>query len=102
MPTTCSVPTNMLRDLNNLVLLRSDIHTQFDNRKLVFFPKAANGFAVHVLQPMRDLLPIYHNTPVEVSACAPEFLLARFAWAIFSHLVQLSRPYRSLKTDRPN
>ena len=55
-------PDNLLRDLSNAVLLRSDIHTAFDQRKFVFFPKDPEGFVLHMLEPTSDIGQLYHNT----------------------------------------
>ncbi|KAH7317341.1 hypothetical protein BKA65DRAFT_361708, partial [Rhexocercosporidium sp. MPI-PUGE-AT-0058] len=77
---------NLLRDLSNALLLRSDIHTAFDDRKLVVFPKQAADFVVHMLEPTPDIGQIYHNTLLRKPRCSIEFLFARFAWAIFPSL----------------
>lgn len=89
-------PDNLLRDLGNAVLLRSDMHTAFDQRKFVFFPKDSEGFVLHMLEPTPDIGPLYHNTRVSIPQCSLEFLFARFAWSIFPSLSGfLSRPSRS-------
>ncbi len=87
---------NLLRDLSNAVLLRSDMHTAFDQRKFVFFPKDPEGFVLHMLEPTRDIGPLYHNTHLNIPYCSLEFLFARFAWSIFPSLSGfLSRPGKS-------
>jgi hypothetical protein len=87
---------NLLRDLTNALLLRSDIHTIFDQRKFVFFPKDKDCLVVHMLEPTSDYGPIYHNTKVDARSCGLEFLYARFAWAIFPLLSGfLARPSTS-------
>jgi hypothetical protein len=89
-------PNNLLRDLGNAVLLRSDIHTAFDNRKFVFFPKDRESLVLHMLEPTRDIGVLYHNTRLSMPFCSLEFLFARFAWSIFPSLSGfLSRPARS-------
>lgn len=78
---------NLLNDLGNLILLRPDLHTAFDERKFVFYPKGENTFVVHMLAPTPDLAQLYHN--VEVHApfnCHPNFVYAHLAWAIFPSL----------------
>jgi hypothetical protein len=77
---------NLVRDLSNAVLLRSDIHTAFDQRKFVFFPKDPRGFVLHLLEPTSDIGQLYHNTCVNIPQCSLEFLFARFAWSIFPSL----------------
>ncbi|KAI1499251.1 hypothetical protein F5X99DRAFT_390776 [Biscogniauxia marginata] len=97
---------DIVRDLKNVTLLRSDIHTEFDNRGLVFFPKSRDRrrFVAHSLKPTGDILPLYHNVTVDVVSCAAEFLFARFAWAIFpslsAFLTQAARPRLVVQTDQ--
>ncbi|TAQ89904.1 hypothetical protein B7494_g1778 [Chlorociboria aeruginascens] len=89
-------PDNLLRDLSNVVLLRSDMHTAFDQRKFVFFPKDPQGFVLHMLEPTSDIGQLYHNTRLNIPQCSLEFLFARFAWSIFPSLSGfLSRPAKS-------
>lgn len=89
-------PDNLLRDLSNAVLLRSDMHTAFDQRKFVFFPKGPENFVVHMLEPTTDIGQLYHNTHVSIPQCGLEFLYSSFAWSIFPSLSGfLSRPGRS-------
>jgi hypothetical protein len=88
-------PENLLRDLSNAVLLRSDLHTAFDQRKFVFFPKGPDDLVVHMLEPTTDIGQLYHNRRVSIPQCSLEFLYSRFAWAIFPSLSGfLSRPGR--------
>ncbi len=75
--------TNLLRDPNNALLLRADIHKAFDDRKFCLFPKDEEGFVVHVLQSAADLRLLYHNTRVTIPQCEVNYVFARFAWAIF-------------------
>jgi hypothetical protein len=77
---------NLLRDLSNVLLLRSDIHTAFDDRKFVIFPKQAADFVVHMLEPTLYIGQIYHNILLRKPRCSIEFLFARFALAIFPSL----------------
>jgi len=80
-------PDNLTNDLSNVVLLRSDLHTAFDNRKFVFYPKSSEGFVTHMLEPSPDLTQLYHNRLLHpLLQCNPRFLYARFAWAIFPSL----------------
>ncbi|CZR64040.1 uncharacterized protein PAC_13937 [Phialocephala subalpina] len=68
-------PDNLLRDFSNAVLLRSDMHTAFDQRKFVFFPKDSEGFVLHMLEPTSDIGLLYHNTRLNIPQCSLEFLL---------------------------
>ncbi|KAK5157629.1 hypothetical protein LTR04_005391, partial [Oleoguttula sp. CCFEE 6159] len=87
-------PAKLLWDMSNLTLLRSDLHTAFDDRKFVFFPKSNDGFSVHMLEPTPDITPLYHNVRVhDLWQCSLQFLYTRLAWAIFPSLSGfLSKP----------
>lgn len=79
-------PQNLLNDMSNLILLRSDLHTAFDDRKFVIYPKDGNvdSFVVHMLEPTSDIGSLYHNSRTHpIHACRIQFLYARFAWSIF-------------------
>lgn len=67
----------------NAVPLRADIHIAFDNRIFAFVPKLSM-WTVDFLRNTRELGQQFHNTTIEVGALvSPQFMLARFAWAIF-------------------
>jgi HNH endonuclease len=87
-------PGNLMNDHTNAVLLRSDLHSAFDERQFAFFPKNSQGYTVHMLEPTLDIGPLYHNTLLHsVIDCAVQFFYARFAWAIFPSLAAfLSKP----------
>lgn len=68
-------------DIENLLCLRTDIHMQLDSGNLVFVPKA-NTSRVHFLTETRQYGPMFHNRETEQFHIAPEFLYARFAWAV--------------------
>lgn len=75
--------SNILRDQNNAILLRADLHQAFDHRRFAFFPKNESSFVVHILEHTPDLGPLFHNTQVDICKASIEFLFARFAWSIF-------------------
>ncbi|KAF8539796.1 hypothetical protein BDD12DRAFT_980730 [Trichophaea hybrida] len=79
-------PTNPTTNVANLITLREDLHSIFDQRFFVLVPKGS-AFHVHFLLPTEDLSPIYHNREVRglISVVSPEFIFARFAWAIFRY-----------------
>lgn len=81
---------HLIRDIGNAMLLRCDIHKQFDDRIFVFFPKAKDCVVLHMLAPTPDIGLLYHNTGLPKLKCTPEFLFARFAWAIFPGLATFS------------
>lgn len=78
-----------LGDVGNMIRLRRDLHYIFDNRKLVFVPKApspsdAAYWVAHAMDYSKDLLALYHNLQLhDISGIPREYLLARFAWTIF-------------------
>jgi len=80
--------SNIVNDMSNAVLLRSDLHTAFDERRFVFFPKSqGSGFVAHVLVATPDIGQLFHNVPLQpITQCNPRFIYARFAWAIFPFL----------------
>ena len=72
----------------NVMLMREDLHTAFDQRQFVFVPKAtgneASVLVTHVLNYSPELSKLYHNTKLHsIDGIAPEFLFARFAWSVF-------------------
>ncbi|KAL8281668.1 hypothetical protein RB600_005210 [Gaeumannomyces tritici] len=89
-------------DDKNILLLRSDLHSIFDARRFTFTAKfgvnptsassptgssSAVTLILHVLQPSlsSELVHLYHNRQLQpVRGLAPEFLLARFAWSLFT------------------
>ncbi|KAL9099501.1 MAG: hypothetical protein Q9163_005006 [Psora crenata] len=79
-----------INNLNNLLMLRSDVHRTYDNKRFVFVPKRDNNqpasFVTHVLNPSQELFDLYHNCKLHEIKSAHEYLFARFAWAIFPML----------------
>lgn len=72
-----------MSDISNMLPLRADVQVAFDNQTFIFTPKRSR-WVVHFLNSTHELGPQFHNTAVEIGQIAsPEFLLARFAWAIF-------------------
>ena len=78
--------TEPIDDSRNAILLRSDIHTIFDQKRLVLVPKISS-FVVHVLAPgfTSELADLYHNVQLQpLAGIAVEYLFARFAWSVFT------------------
>jgi len=69
-------------DIANALAMRADIHRAFDDCKFMLTRKRGE-WTIHFLEKTFDLGRMYHNRPVEVVGVSPEFLLTRFAWAIF-------------------
>ncbi|KAL8910210.1 MAG: hypothetical protein Q9171_004483 [Xanthocarpia ochracea] len=76
-------------DVNNLMLLRADLHTSFDTaKKFVFVPKKPernrSNMVTHLLSASAEYGPLYHNTlAYSLDSIPRPYLFARFAWAIF-------------------
>ena len=68
-------------DVSNLVLLRSDVHGAFDQRKFVFAPKYGQ-LCTHVLGASDQYRRLFHNTTLHPTALGAELLFVRFAWSI--------------------
>lgn len=88
-------PDRILDDTANALLLREDLHTQFDANKFVIVPKMEVGSAgtasivTHLLMPIRELGMLHHNVRLKpILNVRMEFLFARFALAIFRHFEQ--------------
>ena len=78
-------PEHLIYDINNCVLLRSDIHGTFVCPSFIFVPKAGK-YLVHFFSQTVNHGPLYHNCMVENLEVPVQFLFARFAWAMF-HLL---------------
>ncbi|KAG9648243.1 hypothetical protein KCU64_g9860, partial [Aureobasidium melanogenum] len=84
----------------NALLLRSDIHTVFDQRRFAITLKplpvasdsaATHGLAVHLFSPglSEQFAKLYHGIALQpLYGVAPEYLFARFAWTVFAYSAQ--------------
>lgn len=80
-----------IQDLRNLFLLRNDIHELLDSGTWIPYPKTIlvkgvmeTRLVFHSLEYVPQLRELYQNVPLrEIQGRCPEFLLARFAFAIF-------------------
>ncbi|KEQ57655.1 uncharacterized protein M437DRAFT_61133 [Aureobasidium melanogenum CBS 110374] len=80
----------------NALLLRSDIHTVFDQRRFAITLKplpvasdsaATHGLAVHLFSPglSEQFVKLYHGVALQpLYGVAPEYLFARFTWTVFA------------------
>ncbi|KAK1754121.1 hypothetical protein QBC47DRAFT_36757 [Echria macrotheca] len=87
---------NTIDASGNVILLRSDIHTAFDDKVFAIVPKRNQtrehesrgklSLVVHVVNPITDgyFHQHYHNRKLLPIRCSNECLFARFAWTIFS------------------
>lgn len=70
-------------DMANAITLKTDMHQSFDQKHFVIVRKKGQWVA-HFLRTTHDFGREFHNRPVGISPnVAIEFLLARFAWAMF-------------------
>ncbi|KAL0630932.1 hypothetical protein Q9L58_010220, partial [Maublancomyces gigas] len=76
------LPNHLLTsDIQNCLRLRSDIHSQLDAGNFVFVPKCGTS-CIHFLTPTHEYGRLLHNRKTEEFNVAPEFVYARFAWAV--------------------
>ncbi|KAI0486784.1 hypothetical protein F4859DRAFT_466901 [Xylaria cf. heliscus] len=87
-----------LDDFSNIIPFRADVHRLFDASNICIFPKphpVTKGEIVLVMCVLRpahkssygdyELFARYHNRKLlELKGALPEYLFARFAWAIFN------------------
>jgi hypothetical protein len=76
-------------DAQNAMLLRSDVHTIFDQKRFAIVPKSS-VLLVHILAPgsSLQLTSLYHNVSLQpLVGVAIQYVLARFAWTIFAQSV---------------
>lgn len=70
----------------NALLLRSDVHTIFDQKRFAIIPKSST-LLVHIIAPgsLLQLTNLYHNVLLQpLVSVAIQYLLAKFAWTIFA------------------
>jgi hypothetical protein len=72
----------------NLILLREDVHTQWDRMCFSIVPKLTDNntwtWTTHVHKPTQELHALYHNLQLQpLTGVRHEYLLARFAWDMF-------------------
>lgn len=90
---------NAIKSIDNMILLRTDIHVLFDNQKIAFIPKfwrGPNKFSImaHVLAPGRStqLIDDYHHVPLlHLTGIPLEYLYARFAYSVIPLLANFLR-----------
>ncbi|KAI0105504.1 hypothetical protein GGR51DRAFT_560351 [Nemania sp. FL0031] len=108
----CNISTGTaIDDEANMLSLMANLRVAFDNCLFVIIPKPSAGssslsrplststaeprphaFAVHVLSTTpeaRDFASLYRNVSIQtkyIKALSPEFLFARFSWALFPYL----------------
>ena len=76
-------------DAQNAILLRSDVHTIFDQKRFAIVPKSSI-LLVHIVAPgpSLQLTNLYHNVSLQpLVGVAIQYILARFAWTIFAQSV---------------
>jgi hypothetical protein len=87
--------TNRLGDdTANAMLLRADLHIEFDKPKFVFVPKSkppatelSLESVTHLLVESNEYEFLYHNRALQgLSQISPELLFVRLAWTVFPFL----------------
>jgi len=78
----------LLNNVENKLLLRSDLHALWDSRAFVLVPKRGDvrNTVVHVLLESVELLALYHNRLTQPLHARRELLFARLAWALFPYV----------------
>ncbi|KAI5921042.1 hypothetical protein F4810DRAFT_679862 [Camillea tinctor] len=77
---------NATDDVRNAILLRSDLHGVFDQRRFALVPKAG-VWVIHTLSglPSDELASLYHNVTLQpLCGLAVEYVFARFAWTVLA------------------
>ncbi|EHK45280.1 hypothetical protein TRIATDRAFT_167130, partial [Trichoderma atroviride IMI 206040] len=80
--------TPAIDDINNIILLRKDLHKCFDDRWFAIVPKkdpeGSDLYVTHILSSSAaQMWPTYHNVVVnQLSIESKAYVFARFAWAI--------------------
>lgn len=72
-------------DVENCLLLRQDLHTAFDSKHFVIVPKQ-RSWRIHFLAHTADYGRLLHNRKPHALMVSPQFLFARFAWAIIGRV----------------
>lgn len=73
-------------DVSNGILLRSDLHGLLDMPYIVFVPKRGL-WVTHAIMCSHDVQRFYHNRSLhDIVDVTPQFMYARFAWALFPFL----------------
>ena len=76
-------PDDAIDHPTNVVALRKELNTAFDQKVFVFVMKE-NTWTTHFLRPTYEFGKEYHNMSVTLNpGVSTQFLLARLAWAIF-------------------
>ncbi|KAH0565004.1 hypothetical protein GP486_001602 [Trichoglossum hirsutum] len=76
-------------DAQNAILLRSDVHTIFDQKRFAIVPKSS-VLLVHIIAPgsSLQLTSLYHNVSLQpLVGVAIQYILTRFAWTIFAQSI---------------
>jgi len=80
-------------NVSNMLLLRSDLHTVYDAHEWAIVPKESRADegkpkpVFHQLKQSDELSQLYHNKKIHcISGVSIEYLLSRFAFAIFPEL----------------
>ncbi|OAP61049.1 hypothetical protein AYL99_06053 [Fonsecaea erecta] len=82
-----STATDKMKHANNIIRLRSDIHTVFDAKEFAIVPIGGRLVAYCLnTQPGSHVARLYHGVELHPLGNAPELLFARFAYTVFENL----------------
>jgi hypothetical protein len=92
---TTSTGIDRMKDMNNTIRLRSDVHTIFDAKRFTIVPKQG-VFVAHTFSEVKsEVLRLYHNVQLHYFEASVSLLFARFAYTVFECL------RTSLRSGRP-
>ncbi|MCJ1423921.1 hypothetical protein MMC29_001806 [Sticta canariensis] len=76
-----------MKDVRNIVRLRSDVHTIFNAKKFTIVPKQG-VLVVHTFDEdaLSEVYRLYHNVSLYQVEANVQFLFATFAYTVFKHL----------------
>lgn len=77
---------NPIDDVQNGLLLRSDVRTLFDDKRFAIVPKSS-ALVCHVIVPgtSTELSDLYHNVSLQsLVGISIHYIFARFAWTMFA------------------
>ena len=83
-----SVPgVDKMKDVRNIIKLRSDVHTIFDAKRFAIVPKKGL-LVVHTFDEdaLSEVYRLHHNVSLYQVEAKVQFLFARFAYTAFKHL----------------
>ena len=91
---TTSTGMDSMKDPNNTVRLRKDVHTIFDAKRFTVVPKRGVLVAHTFNELNSEVFRLYHNVPLQPMKVSSSLLFARFAYTVFERLRSFLRAGR--------